>query len=1090
MTRHLRRIIAAASAMLGTLPAIGLAQQGTTISGRVTSDAAAPLPGVSVSIPTLGAGAYTDAQGHYSFSVPSTRAAGQTVTLSARRIGYTAKNVTITLSGASITQDFTLGASATQLTGVVVTALGIQKEKSQLGTAQQEITPSQLNSTRSTSIVDQMQGKVSGVQITGSGTQGGSSNIVIRGQNSITGNNTPLFVVDGVAISNAGPTGHSGSANGSWDFGTAISDINPEDIESMSVLKGPNAAALYGSRATNGVVVITTKKGRNTGSRARVDASQVFTFDTPSRLWDYQNMYGQGAGGEFMYVDGRGGGVNDGLDQSFGPKADGRTHGCTFIDNTTKYDQTAPCLQFTSPNAASPFIAYPNNVKDFFQVGRTSSSNISVTGGSDRASARLSLGSDNVNGIIPDNFLQKTSGVLNGTLQVNDKLSTNATLQYVRNTGRNRPGVGYNIGILEQFIWFGRSVDVNALKNYNLGGASNNGPSTREYNWNYNFHNNPWWLQGANPEYDARDRFIASAAANYKVTDWLNASLSTGSDIYRYNIDQRFGQGNISNADPSYSGGFDFFNEYRNENSTQLLLTANKAVTSRITLNGTAGGSLRNEQYNNNESQTKGISVAGIYNVSNAAISPTATQQVTRRQVNGVYGSASATWDGWWTVEGTARNDWSSTLPVGQNSYFYPSVNSSVLLSDALPGIKKGGLSFLKLRGSYARVGADAPPYRLATIYNGNPNKFNGLPQFSLDNTIANPYLKPEITTSAEGGVEAGWLDGRLTLDASYYGKSTRDQIFNITISPTNGYSSKAINAGRIDNKGFEALLTVIPVRLSNGFEWTSTLNYSHNQSRVVSLSPGIKTIVLGTTWSTNAEAREGEPYGAIYGNSFLRDSATGQLIVSGGVTQPGPLKVLGNQQPKWVGSFNNTFTYKNLSLNMLFDARRGGQVFSVSNWFGVQAGVTKESLMGREVNWDNPGVVVKGLDKSSCTTGSHTAANGTYVCVNGKQNTTNVTSEEYFTSLYPVVEPAIYTNNWVKLRELRVGFDLPTRFANRIRMSSANVSFIGRNLWMSSSIPNIDPEFSYSTGNAGQFAEFAALPNARSVGLTLRVTP
>ena len=477
MTRHLRRIVAAASALLGVLPAAAIAQQGTTISGRVTSDAAAPLQGVSVSIPTLGAGAYTDAQGHYSFTVPSTRAAGQTVQLSARRIGFTAKTVPVTLSGAAITQDFALSPSATQLTGVVVTALGIQKEKSQLGTAQQEITPAQLNNTRGFSVVDQMQGKVSGVQITGAGTQGGSSNIVVRGQNSITGNNTPLFVVDGVPVSNAN---HGGSANGAWDFGSAISDINPEDIESMSVLKGPNAAALYGSRATNGVVVITMKKGRNTGARARVDASQVFTFDTPSRLWDYQNNYGQGSGGEFMYVDGAGGGVHDDLDQSFGPRTDGRTHGCTFKPNTTTYDQTAPCLQFTSPNAASAWVSYPNNVKDFFQTGHTSSTNVSVTGGTDRASARLSLGADNTAGIIPDNFFQKTSGLLNGTLQVNDKISTNATLQYVHNTARNRPGTGYNEGILEQFIWFGRNVDVNALKNFNVGGATNGGPDNRE----------------------------------------------------------------------------------------------------------------------------------------------------------------------------------------------------------------------------------------------------------------------------------------------------------------------------------------------------------------------------------------------------------------------------------------------------------------------------------------------------------------------------------------------------------------------------------------------------------------------------------
>ena len=328
MTRHLHRTLAVLFALLGVFPAAARAQQATTISGRVTGDAMSPLAGASVSIGTLGVGAITDADGKYSFTVPSDRAAGRTLPLTARRIGYAAKVVNVTLSGASITQDFTLSATATQLTGIVVTALGQTREKSQLGTAQQQITSTELNTTKSLNLVDQMQGKVSGVQITGSGTQGGSTNIIIRGSNSITGNNQPLFVVDGVPVSN---TDRGGSVNGAFDYGSAISDINPEDIETMSVLKGPNAAALYGSRAANGVILITMKKGRNTNGRGRVDASTLFTMDSPGRLWDYQNLYGQGAGGEFMFVDGQGGGVHDDLDQSFGPKLDGRTTGCTFV---------------------------------------------------------------------------------------------------------------------------------------------------------------------------------------------------------------------------------------------------------------------------------------------------------------------------------------------------------------------------------------------------------------------------------------------------------------------------------------------------------------------------------------------------------------------------------------------------------------------------------------------------------------------------------------------------------------------------------------------------------------------------------------
>jgi TonB-linked SusC/RagA family outer membrane protein len=1088
MTTPLHRALAVAGALLGFIPAAAIAQQGTTISGRVTSDATTPLPGVSVSIVAMNLGAYTDAQGNYTITVPAARATGQTVTLTAKRIGYQAKSVSITLTGASITQDYTMVTTPTQLLGVVVTALGVQRERSQLGTAQQQVTASEITNTKTLNIVDQLAGKVSGVQITGAGTQGGSSNMVIRGQNSITGNNQPLFVVDGVPLSNN--NSHAGSPNGAFDFGSAVNDLNPEDVETMSVLKGPNAAALYGSRATNGVIVITTKKGRSTGGRARVDATTSFTFDTPSRLWDYQNLYGQGAAGDFQYVDGAGGGKNDGLDQSFGPRFDGK-----------------PRDQFTGKGM--PWVAHPDNVKSFFNTGHTSSTTIAVTGGTDRANARLSVGSDNVEGIIPNNFFQKTSGLLSGNLQVSDNFSTNATLQYVRNSARNRPGTGYNTGILEQFIWFGRNVDVQALKNYKQTGGANGGPDDREYNWNYNFHNNPWWLQYENPLYDARDRFIASASASYKVNDWVNATLSSGSDIYRYNIDQKNAHGNLDRTNPSYQGGFSFVQDYRNENNTQLLVTANHGIGGHLQFAGTAGGNMRNEQSTSTSQATNGISVADIYNVSNAAVTPTLGQAVSRRQVNSMFGSAAFTYNNWWTVEGTARNDWSSTLPQANNSYFYPSVNTAVVLTDAMPAIKDYGVSFLKLRGSIAQVGNDASPYQLRTTYVGNSAKFNGLPQFSLDNAIANPNLKPEITKAAEAGIEVAILDGRVSLDASYYGKSTRDQIFNISISPTSGFSSKAINAGRIDNKGVEALLTMIPIRTASGFEWTSTLNFTKNKSKVVTLNDqiGVDRIVLGTTWGTSTEARVGQAYGAIFGRGFVRDSATNQRVINGGFTQPGVNKVLGNVQPKWLGSVNNTFSFKNYSLNVLFDMRRGGQFFSVSNFWGDYAGITQASLKGREVDWNNPGVVAQGISRASCGAGSGTVAAsfkdaagntvkndpkyvGTYRCVGGgTANKDTVTAEDYFQSIYPVTEGSIYENNWVKLRELRFSVDVPQRFVNRLHAQSANVAFVGRNLFMWTNVPNIDPEFSYTTGNY-QGSEFAALPNPRSLGLSIRVTP
>src|SRR6266581_6834703 len=494
-TGEIPRFLAVVSVVLGLSPALAQAQ-GTNISGQVTGPGGTPVVGASVSIPTLRVGGFTDDQGRYIFTAPAS-ATGTTVTLLARRLGFAPSAAQVTLSGASVSQNFSLSQAATELQGVVVTALGLTREKSQLGTAQQQLSNSELNQTKALNVVEQIEGKVSGVSITGSGTQGGSTRIVIRGANSITGNNQPLFVVDGTPISNDenSHARHGGDPNGGYDFGSGISDINPDDISTMSVLKGPNAAALYGSRASNGVIVITTKGGASTGNRARTEISTTYTWDKPSILPTYQNQYGQGAGGEFQYFDGAGNGVNDWADQSFGPKLDGRTHGCTFIPSTDArysssnpfvYDQTAPCLQFTSPTVATPWIAHPDNVESFFNTGHTRSTTLAFSGGNDRASARVSLGRDNITGYIPNNNFQKTSGLLNGSLQVTSKLTTDATLQYIHNAAMNLPGTGYNTGILETFVWFGRQVDMNALRNYQQGALVNNGPSTREFNWNYN----------------------------------------------------------------------------------------------------------------------------------------------------------------------------------------------------------------------------------------------------------------------------------------------------------------------------------------------------------------------------------------------------------------------------------------------------------------------------------------------------------------------------------------------------------------------------------------------------------------------------
>lgn len=1044
--------------LLGLVPAV--AQEATIVSGQV-STRGAPVVGASVSIPSLRLGTTSDGQGMYRLTVPASTT-GE-VALSVRRIGYVTRSVPITLTGGQLQQDFVLEASAVELTEVIVTGLGGEIEKSKLGTAAQQLNAEELNTTRAQNLVQQVQGKVPGVQITGSGTQGGSVNIIIRGQNSITQNNQPLFILDGVPVSNADRGGDRGSG---FDYGSVLSDLNPDDIQSLTVLKGPNAAALYGSRAANGVVVITTKKGANSGGRMRTELNTNVTFERPSILPEWQNQYGQGAGGAFSWVDGSGGGVNDGADQSWGPKLDGRL-----------------ICQFTSPGAgtpgctATPWVPHPDNMDVFFRTGLTVTSTVAVSGGSDRAYGRVSLGGDNVNGVFPNNDFRRRSASLSGTFHAGDRFTADGSVEYVYNSGQNRTGTGYwGRNALENYIWLGRQVDFHALADYaGKSGATNGGPATREFNWNYNYHNNPFWLQEQNPVVDRRDQVIGSVAAHYRIIDGVNATLRTGSDIYRLGVEEDFARGGLAFINQAYAGGFRFRNDYRNDNNTDLSVTGERRITTWLHVNALVGGNQRREYFHADSQQTTGIVVPGIFNPANAAIAPTIGQRIERRWVNSLYGSAAFTLFDWWTVEGTGRNDWSSTLPANARSYFYPSFNTSVLLTDALPQLRNRVFDAIKLRASVARVGNDAPVYSLLPVYIGNANKFNGQAQFSLNPVLANANLKPEITRSEEVGAELVMLRSRVTLDASWYHKSTRDQIFNVQIPPTSGFTSKFINAGEISNRGIEALLTVTPLQVPGGITWTSTFNFAHNHSEVVDLAPGVSTLVLGQGLfgDVNIEARKGEPYGTIRGNRFLRDSA-GNILTSGGLPIQDPaFSVLGNIQPDWTGGWSNEIRYRNFGLTMQIDVRHGGKIVSLTNYLGDYAGTMSSSLRGREVDWNKPGIVVKGIDQTT-----------------RQPNVDTVTAETYFQNLFHIIEPYIYDGGYVKLRELRVSYDLPANWAAWFfGAQAATISVTGRNLITWKNVPNIDPEFAYSNGNF-QGMEYMIPSNARSIGFNLRIVP
>jgi TonB-linked SusC/RagA family outer membrane protein len=1047
------------------------AQSPTVVTGRVLDKAGTPVSNTSVMIEGTNYVALANAEGRYTLTVPATRT-GPAVAV-ARHLGFRSMRQDVTLNGGTVTLDFSLTAQPAQLGEVIVTALSQQREKATIGTAQQTVSAEQLGN-QAPNIIAGMSGKVAGLQIQNSGNMGGSSRIVIRGAGSILGNNQPLFIVDGIPVSNAGFS--TASASGGRDYGSAISDINPDDIQSLTVLKGPNAAALYGSRASNGAIVITTKNARSMVRGTKVSLTSRITADQMSIFPKYQNLYGQGFGGEFDYVDGAGSGVNDGADESWGPKLDGRTTGCVFGATPGVYDTTRPCNQFNGQGL--PWEAHPDNVKNFFRVGRTISNNVNASGSMENAAARISLTKDETQGIVPNSSLSRLGGTLSANTTIREKLTIGGNLQYQQTKGMNRPENGYTEGNpFMTFTWFGRQVDVDALENKFYNQNSPYGFTDGSlFNWNDNYHRNPYWQFAKNPAPDSRDRVIGQINANYQVNSWLSGLVRAGADNYRQTVDEMFAAGNIDRASASYNGGFTHNNSRGREANIEGILTARRA-SDKLDLTVNWGGNTRRNDFVSDAFATNAILVPEIYNLSNSAVPPTITNFESHQAVNSMYGSAVATFNRVFTLEGTARNDWSSTLPKENASYFYPSLTGSLIVSDLMPALTSNGvLSYLKVRGSWARVGSDAGPYQLQTTYAGNANKFGGLAQFSLGDQSANANLKPEQTTGQEAGVEFGLFNDRLTFDATYYKKITKDQILPLTVSRASGFSSSVINAGQMSNRGIEASVTARVMRLANGFEWTSGFNYLKNKNRVDALAPGLTASVIASQWGAQIQAREGEPYGVLWGQYWLRDSATGKLLTEGGLpigSGSANPKILGNVNPDWTGGWTNEFRFRRWTLTSLLDIRQGGQNFSIGNWWGQYAGILESTLKGREVDWNNPGLVVDGIDVDT-----------------GLPNTTTVTAEEYGHNMYPIPEAALYSTAFVKLREVRLGWDVPERMYQRLRLSGMNLTFVGSNLLTWTSFPNYDPENASNAGNGGQGFDMGALPSTRNLGIHLTITP
>ena len=1073
--------------VLGTFPVAALAQQNTTITGRVTTESGAVLAGVSVSVPAIRSGALTDANGNYTFTIPAARlTAGQTLPVTARRIGFAQKTTNIAADRAAITVNFTLTPSAMQLDEVVITALGMEKEKKALGVAQQTLDSTLLTQgARTTNIVSDLSGKVAGINVTTASSQGGSSRIVIRGATSIGGSNEPLFIVDGIPIDNSTYADNTlQSGGGGFDYGNTAQDINPDDIASVSVLKGPNAAALYGARAANGAIIITTKNGR--GARAfTVNGSTNMTMDSPLRLPSYQNTWGQGYQGDicdtwnrgqahfsggavpasfnyatcgFSYVDGNYGGENDGVDESWGPRLDG-----------------TPRSQYSTTVAGAaevrPWVSHPNNVSGFFRTGHSITSNVAAQGANDRANFRLSVTRQDVSGLVPNNTLARTTSALAAGADITPKLSATGTIQYIQNEGNNRPGTGYDEGnLMMDYVWFGRQVDIAGFKN-RLTDADGT-----QLSWNYSYHNTPWWTQTMNSNHDQRDRIMGVASTDYKFTNWLDLSLRGGTDFYRdfRNYDVAAGWiGGLFDGGSYVDGGFQEATRFAQETNTDFLFTARRSLLSNLGITANFGGNRRVNHYRESAFGTDQLVMPGIYNIANSAKQVIPTEEAKQKEINSLYGQAEFAYNDYAYVTVTGRNDWSSTLPKGSNSYFYPSISGSFVFTQAFPNFNVGGLlNYGKLRAGWSRVGNDANPYLLALAYTAQ-SQFGDIPRFTTPNSLQNPILKPENTDAWEVGTEMQWFDNRAGLDLSYYTKKTSNQILTASVSSASGFSSALVNAGVISNRGVEAQINLVPIRSSsvNGFEWDITANYGWNRNRVDALYRNLQTVQIGSPfWGLSVEARKGYAYGAMFGVGYQRDSATHELLLDGGLPLPEPSsqkRVLGVYTPDWTGGLDNTFHYRGFDFGFLFDTRQGGNIYSVGNMWGSYAGVLKQTEFRPDT-----GLLIKGIDAET-----------------GEANTTHVRAEDYWHSLYPIQEAWIYDASFIKLREARFGFNVPARLLRNTGFHGAHVSLVGRNLFLWSHVPNIDPETAFSATNLQGF-EMGQMPTVRSFGFQLSVTP
>jgi len=1074
--------------------------QTRTISGTVTSaDDGSGIPGVTVQVKGTTVGTTTDMDGKYSIDV---KASYKTLVYSF--VGMKTQEIAI---GSSTTIDVVMEAEAYAMDEVVVTALGVTREKKSLGYATQEVSGQEINAVKHDNVINSLSGRVSGVDVRTSGNLGGSTNILIRGNKSLMGNNQALFIVDGVPITNENPnTAYQSRGGQGYDYGTTASDINPNDIKSMTVLKGAAATALYGSRAANGVIIITTKSGTDNKFVNKNGLGITFSSNVTAGTVDkstfptYQTQYGGGYGPFYSNSD------HPGLyneDLPWGPTnafvvptTEDASYGEKFDPNFMVYQWDAFVPESPNYHKATPWVAAENGPITFFNTAVTTSNTLAVNGSTDKSTFRLSYTNFNQTGILPNSKLTKNTFALTASHKLAKSLTISSDINYAHQKTIGRNGTGYNGNIFTSFRqWWEVNVDVLQQKDmYDQTG--------RNVTWNMNYPeagdnspiywNNFYWERYNNYENDSRDHIFGNVKAKWDITDYLNIIGRISLDNYSQLMEEHLAVGGVPAA--FGIGYYDVPSGYSRNNinftevNYNVMANFKKNLTETLNLSAILGGNIRRTSRNAIYASTNGgLIVPGINSIANSkspALAPLENQY--EIGVNGVFASVSLGYNNLLYLDGTVRRDQSSTLPIDNNTYFYPSVSGSFVFSNLLHA---DWLPFAKLRLSYAEVGNDAPPQSLLDTYR-LPSPFGSVSLTSVNTTKNNPELKSELTKSNEVGLEMTFLNRRLGFDADAYLTHSINQIMPVAVSTATGYSYKYVNAGDIQNNGVELNVYGVPVKTKN-FNWRITLNWSRNVNKVISLYEDVKNLQLNSyQGGVTINATVGQPYGVIEGTDYVYQDGQKVIASNGYYARSATTNnVLGNSNPDWRGGITNSFSYKNWTASFLIDAQHGGSIFSLDQWYGQGTGLYPESVATNELgnqmrdpvtdDATSGGVLLKGLVNTG------TADNPVW-----EQNTKRVSGNDYRLLGWSKNPNAgfVYDASYVKLREAQISYHFPAKTLNSIGVRSLSLGFVGSNLWIIfKNLPYADPEAGLGSGNT-QGWQSGVMPTTRNFGFNLNV--